>query len=41
MIAHKIARVLNGDCDCVDHWADIAGYGELVVRELNGEEAAE
>jgi hypothetical protein len=35
MIAHKIARVLCGDPCCVDHWRDIGGYVELVVRELN------
>jgi hypothetical protein len=36
MIAHKIARVLAGDPNHIDHWADIGGYAELVVRELNG-----
>lgn len=34
MIAHKIARILNGDPNYVDSWADIAGYAQLVVRRL-------
>ena len=32
MIAHKIARILNGDHTHVDHWDDIAGYATLVSR---------
>jgi len=34
MIAHKLARIVNGDPNCVDSWHDIAGYAELVVRIL-------
>lgn len=34
MIMHKTARILNGDPDEPDHWHDIAGYSELVKREL-------
>lgn len=34
MIAHKIARVLNGDPGYADNWVDIAGYAQLVVNEL-------
>lgn len=34
MIAHKIARTLNGDPNYVDSWADIAGYAQLIVRRL-------
>ena len=34
MIAHKIGRILAGDPFVKDHWADIAGYAELVAREL-------
>ena len=34
MIATKIGRSLSGDPHEVDHWRDIAGYAELVVREL-------
>ena len=34
MIAHKIARILNGDPDYLDNWVDIAGYATLVVNRL-------
>lgn len=34
MIAHKIARILNGDPNYVDSWADIAGYAQLIVQRL-------
>ena len=34
MIAHKIGRILAGDPTHKDHWDDIAGYAELVAREL-------
>lgn len=37
MILHKIARVLNGDPNHVDHWDDIAGYATLVSRNLTKE----
>ena len=37
MIAHKIARILNGNADYVDHWADIAGYATLVANRLTSE----
>jgi hypothetical protein len=33
-IAEKIARILAGDSNHLDHWMDIAGYAKLVVREL-------
>ena len=35
MIAHKIARILNGNPNVHDHWHDIAGYATLVAKELN------
>lgn len=35
MIAHKMARIVNGDPDYLDNWTDIAGYAQLVVRELD------
>ena len=35
MTAHKIGRILAGDPDVVDHWADIAGYSELVVKRIH------
>ena len=31
MIAHKLGRILAGDPDFKDHWADIAGYATLVA----------
>lgn len=34
MIAHKIARILNGDPDYGDSWDDIAGYAKLVGDRL-------
>lgn len=34
MIAHKIARILNGDPDYSDSWRDIAGYAMLVANRL-------
>jgi signal-transduction protein with cAMP-binding, CBS, and nucleotidyltransferase domain len=36
MIAHKIARIINGDADYVDSWVDIAGYAKLVADNLEG-----
>jgi hypothetical protein len=38
MIAHKIARILNGDPNYVDSWVDIAGYAKLVADRLEGVE---
>ena len=35
MIFHKLARVANGDPTYDDNFRDIAGYAELVVKELN------
>lgn len=34
MIAHKIARIINGDPNYYDSWADIAGYAKLVSDRL-------
>ena len=34
MIAHKIARILNGDPNWADSWRDIAGYAQLVANRL-------
>lgn len=34
MIAHKIARILNGDPNYIDSWHDIAGYATLVEKRL-------
>jgi len=34
MIAHKIARILNGNPNHADHWHDISGYATLVEGRL-------
>jgi hypothetical protein len=34
MIFTKLARIAAGNASCIDHWADIGGYAELMVREL-------
>lgn len=36
MIAHKLARIANGDPDYGDSWVDIAGYAKLVADRLEG-----
>ena len=38
MICHKLARIANGDPFYDDSWRDIAGYAQLVVDILNGNE---
>ena len=38
MIAHKIARIVNGDPDYTDSWDDIAGYAKLVSDRLRNSE---
>ena len=38
MIAHKIARILNGDPNYADSWHDIAGYATLIDNQLNGKD---
>ncbi len=38
MIFHKIGRIGNGDPFYDDSWIDIAGYAQLVVDELHGDE---
>ena len=40
MIAHKIARILNGDPNYADNWIDIAGYATLVANRLEKEDNA-
>ena len=37
MIAHKLGRILNGDPNYSDSWADIAGYARLVADRLDAE----
>jgi hypothetical protein len=34
MITHKIGRIIAGNPTVVDHWADIAGYAQLVANRL-------
>ena len=38
MIAHKIARILNGDPNYADNWHDIAGYATLIDLQLQGDD---
>lgn len=38
MIAHKIARILNGDPNYADSWHDIAGYATLIDLQLQGDD---
>jgi hypothetical protein len=37
MIMVKVARILNGNPDHIDHWVDIAGYSTLVANRLGDE----
>jgi hypothetical protein len=41
MIAHKIARILNGDPDYADNWVDLGGYPTLVANRLEKEDNAQ
>lgn len=34
LIATKLGRILAGDPNYADHWDDIAGYAELVSRNI-------
>jgi hypothetical protein len=34
LIATKMARIVEGDWSEPDHWRDISGYAELVLREI-------
>ena len=36
MMASKMARVLNGDMECVDSWHDLQGYARLIEERLLG-----
>ena len=35
MVAHKVARILNGDPDYHDSWHDIIGYAQLVADRIS------
>lgn len=37
MIAHKLARIVNGDPNYDDSWRDVGGYARLVERQLLGD----
>ncbi len=37
LICMKLSRVVHGNPDEPDHWRDIAGYAQLIVRELENE----
>lgn len=39
MILHKIGRIVNGDPYYADSWVDIAGYAQLIVKDLEIAEA--
>ena len=39
MIAHKLARITNGDPHYDDSWRDVAGYAQLVANRLAKDEA--
>lgn len=34
MICHKMGRIINGNPNTHDHWADMAGYSTLVANRL-------
>lgn len=40
MIVHKLARALSGNPNEPDHWADLAGYSTLVVRDIEASKFA-
>lgn len=41
MICSKMARLVNGDCNHIDSWHDIAGYATLVEEILKTENGDE
>jgi hypothetical protein len=41
MIAHKLARILNGDSEYADSWVDIAGYAQLVANRIEKDQPKE
>jgi len=34
LICTKIARIVNGNYNEIDHWLDIAGYAQLISNKL-------
>ena len=41
LISTKIARILAGNSNFDDHWADVSGYATLVVEDLNSDHRRE
>ena len=41
MIAHKIARIVEGDFNYDDSWIDISGYSTLIVERLHQQQHIE
>lgn len=37
MVAHKIARILNGNVNYRDSWWDCIGYLQLVINRMDNE----
>jgi Domain of unknown function (DUF6378) len=37
MIAHKVARVLSGNPNHLDHWQDLAGYATITADRITKE----
>jgi len=40
MIAHKLARLVNGQINDLDSWHDIAGYAMLVHNQITADQEA-
>ena len=40
MIAHKMARIMNGDPEYIESWRDIEGYSKLIRDTLETTEGA-
>ena len=41
MIATKMARIVEGDANEMDHWGDIMGYADLAMRSIKARAALE
>lgn len=37
LICTKIARIVHGNPNHIDHWADIAGYSQLIINRLQSD----
>ncbi len=37
LICTKMARIAHGDSKHIDHWADIAGYSQLIINRLQSD----